>query len=143
MEIGLRTPRSHVSVIGAGNVGSATVNALAASKIPLRIVLLDRTRAKAEGQCWDAEDALALTADHHMLATDDYADVAGSDVVIITAGSRNLPGESRLALTERNAATVRSIVEPARRRRTERGHHRGDEPGRRDDPHRHRDLAAS
>lgn len=103
--------RPHVSVIGAGNVGSATINALAASSTALRIVLLDRTLAKAEGQVWDAEDATPLYAAHEMLATDDYGDVAGSDVVIVTAGSRNLPGESRLALCGRNAGNVAAIVE--------------------------------
>jgi L-lactate dehydrogenase len=110
-EMTLRTAVPHISIIGAGNVGSATMNALAASTVPLRLVLLNRTREKAEGHCWDAEDALALWADHEMIATDDYAHVAGSDVVIVTAGSRNLPGESRLALTGRNAATSASIVE--------------------------------
>jgi len=111
MELILRTFKPHVSIIGAGNVGSATMNALAAWTDPLRLVLLNRTREKAEGHCWDAEDALSLSADHDMIATDDYAHVAGSDVVIVTAGSRNLPGESRLALTGRNAATSASIVD--------------------------------
>jgi L-lactate dehydrogenase len=106
----LRTALPQVSIIGAGNVGSATMNALVASATPMRIVLHNRSREKAEGQCWDAEDGLALSVDHEIVATDDYADVAGSDVVIVTAGSRNLPGESRLALTGRNAAIASEIV---------------------------------
>jgi L-lactate dehydrogenase len=111
METNLRAALPQISVIGAGNVGAATVNALAASSTALRIVVFNRTLAKAEGQCWDAEDGLALSAAHAMLATDDYADVAGSDVVIVTTGSRNLPGESRLALTGRNAAICEETVE--------------------------------
>jgi L-lactate dehydrogenase len=86
------------------------MNALVACTTPMRIVLHNRSREKAEGQCWDAEDGLALSVDHEMVATDDYADVAGSDVVIVTAGTRNLPGESRLALTGRNAAIAVSIM---------------------------------
>ncbi|MDB5029064.1 MAG: L-lactate dehydrogenase [Candidatus Eremiobacteraeota bacterium] len=104
------TSPSHVSIIGIGNVGSAVLNALAASTTPLRIVALSRTLAKSEGECFDAEDATPLFADHEIVATDDYSGVAGSDVVVICAGAANRAGESRLALAGRNAETLVSIV---------------------------------
>ncbi len=99
-----------VSVIGAGNVGTATLFALALSGTAEELVLLDQNLDKAEGEVMDIEHGSPFLPSARITATNNYKAVAKSDVVIITAGAKQAKGETRLDLLQRNAAIIKSIV---------------------------------
>ncbi len=105
--------RAKITIIGAGNVG-ASCAVWAASKELGDIVLLDipdfadKTKGKALdlAQCGPVE-----RFDANILGTSDYADTAGSDVVVITAGLPRKPGMSRDDLVQTNVKIVGSVSE--------------------------------
>jgi malate dehydrogenase len=102
-----------LSIIGAGNVGSH-IAVYAAGKDLADIVLLDRNVDKAKGTGLDITQAMALAGlDRVVRGTGDYADTAGSDVVVITAGLARRPGMSRDDLLGANAEIVRAITREA------------------------------
>jgi len=101
--------RSTVGVIGAGKVGAAVANALALMRSCERIVLYNRGLARAEGQTWDISDGTALVHEIEVLATDDWNDLAGVEVVVVTVGQSIDPGESRLEI-DGNDGLVRHVI---------------------------------
>jgi malate dehydrogenase len=105
--------RPKVSIIGAGNTGAATALWLAAKDL-CDIVLVDVVGGLARGTAMDLQEAVPiLEQSTRITGSDDYADTAGSAVVIVTAGSARKPGMSRDDLTQVNAAVVRQAVEQA------------------------------
>jgi len=102
--------RSTVGVIGAGKVGAAVANALALVRSCDRIVLYNRGLARAEGQAWDISDGTALLHEIELLATDDWDDLVGVDVAVVTVGQSIHPGESRLQI-DGNDAVIRHVME--------------------------------
>jgi L-lactate dehydrogenase len=102
--------RSKVSVVGAGHVGSAVANALVLLRVCDQVVLYDRNAAKAEGEAWDIADAIPLLAEMEIAPTADYADLRGSDVVVLTVGAASAPGQSRLDLLATNAGITAEVV---------------------------------
>ncbi len=102
-----------LSIIGAGNVG-AHIAVYAAGKDLANIVLLDKDADKARGTGLDITQAMAMAGvDRVVKGTGDYADTAGSDVVVISAGLARKPGMSRDDLLEANAKVVRSVTREA------------------------------
>jgi L-lactate dehydrogenase len=101
---------SQVSVVGAGHVGSAVANALVLLRACDRVVLFDRELARAEGEAWDIADAIPLLAEMEIVPTADYADLSGSDVVVITVGATRAPDESRLDPLGSNAGITAAVV---------------------------------
>jgi L-lactate dehydrogenase len=99
-----------VSVVGAGHVGSAVANALVLLRVCDQVVLYDRNAARAEGEAWDIADAIPLLAEMEIAPTADYADLRGSDVVVVTAGAAGVPGQSRLDLLGTNAGITAEVV---------------------------------
>ncbi len=98
-----------VSIIGGGGlVGSCAGFALQAGKIVSDIVLVDVNRELCEGQALDLLHGASLMAPQRISAAGTEA-VKDSDVVVITAGLRRKPDESRLDLINRNRATFRLI----------------------------------
>jgi malate dehydrogenase len=103
--------RSKVTIIGAGQTGSATALWLAARDI-CDIMLLDVVEGMAAGKAMDLEDAMPILGQSTSIhGTCDYRDTAGSDVVLITAGSPRKPGMSRDDLLNINAAVVVEAVQ--------------------------------
>jgi L-lactate dehydrogenase len=102
--------RSTVSVVGAGRVGSAVANALVLLRVCDRVVLYDRDLALAEGEAWDIADTVPLLSEMEVAAAAGYADLGGSDVVVVTAGVTLGPGQTRLDLLGANASTIAGIV---------------------------------
>lgn len=108
-----RNRKTKLSIIGAGNVGSH-VAVYAAGKDMADIVLLDQNADKARGIGLDITQAMALANNDRVVkGTGDYADTAGSDVVVIAAGLARKPGMSRDDLLEANAAIVQSVAREA------------------------------
>ncbi len=107
---------SKVTVVGAGNVGATVANVLAHKDIVKDVVLLDIKGDLARGKALDSwQQASVDYYSTRIHGTDDYADTADSDIVVITAGIPRKPGMSRDDLISTNAKIVdtvtRSIME--------------------------------
>jgi L-lactate dehydrogenase len=98
-----------VSVIGVGDVGATTAYTLQISGLATEIVLVDVNREKAAGHAADMNHGLFFTPPANIRAGD-YLDCVGSDLIAITAGARQKPGETRLELIRRNATLCTSII---------------------------------
>ena len=98
-----------VAVIGAGNVGATCAFVLAERKIG-NIVLLDIYEGFAKGKALDmSQGGRVLNYDGRISGTKDYADIAGSDVVVVTSGYPRQPGMSREDLIGKNADIVTQV----------------------------------
>ena len=108
-----RTARNKVTVIGAGNVGATTAQRIAEAGIA-DVVLVDIVEGLPQGKGLDlAEAAPVVGHDARIVGTNDYADTAGSDIVVVTSGLARQPGMSRDDLLMKNAGIVRSVVSQA------------------------------
>ncbi|MDP6640395.1 MAG: malate dehydrogenase [Candidatus Poseidoniaceae archaeon] len=103
--------RKKIAVIGAGNVGATCAFVLAQKKLG-DIVMLDIFEGFAKGKALDmSQDGQVLNYDGNITGTADYADIAGSDVVVVTSGFPRQPGMSREDLIGKNADIVRQVGE--------------------------------
>ncbi len=103
--------RPKISIIGGGNVG-ASCALWAASKELGDIVVLDIPDAEnmVKGKMLDLKQAAPIELfDANIIGTADYADIAGSDVVVVTAGIPRKPGMSRDDLIKTNVSIVKSV----------------------------------
>ena len=105
--------RNKVTVIGAGNVGATTAQRIAEAGLA-DVVLIDIVEGLPQGKGLDlAEAAPVVGHDARITGTNDYADTAGSDIVVVTSGLARQPGMSRDDLLAKNAGIVRAVVEQA------------------------------
>ena len=101
-----------VTVVGAGNVGATCANVLAHMDVVKHVVLLDIQGDLAKGKALDTWQQAPIDSYSTQLSgTSDYADTAGSDIVVITAGVPRKPGMTRDDLVAINAKIVASVVE--------------------------------
>lgn len=96
-------------MIGCGYVGSAAVFSLMESGIFSEIVLIDADRTKAEGEAMDISHGIPLGKPMKIYAGD-YDDIDGAEIIIITAGANQKPGETRLDLVHKNVAIYKQII---------------------------------
>jgi L-lactate dehydrogenase len=100
-----------ISIIGGGGlVGSMTAYALQCGGVGSGISLIDANKDLAQGQALDLLHGASLAADQRISAGD-MSEVATSDVVVITAGLRRKPDESRLDLINRNVDLFLNLLE--------------------------------
>jgi malate dehydrogenase len=105
--------RHKVTVVGAGNVGATTAQRIAEAGLA-DVVLVDIVEGLPQGKALDlAESAPTIAHDARVTGSNDYADTAGSDIVVVTSGLARQPGMSRDDLLAKNAGIVRSVVEQA------------------------------
>jgi len=103
-----------VAVIGAGNVGATCAFVLAERKVG-DVVLLDIYEGFAKGKALDmSQGGQVLNYDGRVTGTKDYADIAGSDVVVVTSGFPRQPGMTREDLIGKNADIVSQVGEGIR-----------------------------
>jgi len=103
--------RKKVTVVGVGMVGGATVQYLA-KKDYCDIVMVDVIEGMPQGKALDLHQAGPIEGfDGRLIGTTDYAETAGSDVVVISSGLPRKPGMSRDDLLFQNALIVQSVVE--------------------------------
>jgi L-lactate dehydrogenase len=98
-----------IAIIGVGNVGATFAYALLGSGLASEIVLIDNNKKRAEGEAIDLNHAVPLTHSTRIWAGD-YADCAGAAITVITAGTAQKPGETRLDLVQRNYSIFQSII---------------------------------
>lgn len=100
-----------VFVVGAGGmVGATAAQALAIKEVVHDIILIDVAADLVHGQAMDISHATAFTDGVHV-RTGDYNEIAKDDIIVITCGIAQKPGQSRLGLLEINAKIIRDVVD--------------------------------
>ena len=100
-----------VTVVGSGFVGATTAMRVAQKGLADEVLLIDIIEGLPEGLALDMNQSSPIEGFEPVVrGTNDYADTAGSDVVVITAGLPRQPGMSRMDLLQKNAGIVRDVT---------------------------------
>jgi malate dehydrogenase len=100
-----------VTVVGSGFVGQTTAMRLVEKGIA-EVCLIDIVEGLPQGLALDIKESSPVERfEPVIVGTNDYADTAGSDVVVVTAGFPRQPGMSRMDLLGKNASIMRSVIE--------------------------------
>lgn len=103
-------PEKKVSVIGCGQVGLAAVYAILNQNLCGMISMVDVNGEKLEGEVKDFQQGSVFLKKCAIEGSTNYDVAADSDLVIVTAGAAQKPGESRLNLLGRNVSIIRSVI---------------------------------
>ena len=98
-----------IAILGTGNVGATIAYTLTLQGIASEIVLVDINKEKAEGEALDLTQCAAAVPSVKVWSGE-YADVAGSDVIVVTFGVGRKPGQSRLDLAKINVGILKSVM---------------------------------
>ena len=99
-----------IAVIGAGNVGAMTASRIVDAGLA-DVVLVDIVPGLAKGKALDISDARPVfDSTAQIIGTEDYKDIKGSDIVVITAGLARKPGMSRDDLLKKNTEIIKGIA---------------------------------
>jgi L-lactate dehydrogenase len=98
-----------ISIIGCGNVGTRYAYALTIKGIAREIVMVDIDRKRLEGEVMDLSHTAPYTSPVDIIAGD-YNDIEGSEMVVITAGKNQKPGETRTDLVHKNVDLFKKII---------------------------------
>ncbi len=101
---------SKIVIVGAGFVGATTAYALMIAGAAREVVLIDKIQEKAHGEAMDLKHCASFVKPVNIYAGN-YEDCREADIVIITAGAPQRPGQSRLELVEINKKIIESILE--------------------------------
>ena len=102
--------RKKVTIVGAGNVGATAAHWIASKELA-DVVLIDVVEGVPQGKGLDLLEAMPIEKrDCHIIGTNDYADTADSDIVVITAGIPRKPGMSRDDLLQTNYKIMSDVV---------------------------------
>lgn len=100
-----------VMIVGTGNVGMSYGYALVHQRTSVNeLVLVDINADDAEGEAIDLRDALAVSPSYLKIRSGSYADAGDCDLIVITAGVPQKPGESRMDLLKKNAAIFKDMI---------------------------------
>jgi malate dehydrogenase len=100
-----------VTIVGSGFVGATTAMRVAQKGLAEEVLLIDIVEGLPQGLALDMNQSSPIEGFEPVLrGTNDYADTAASDVVVITAGLPRQPGMSRMDLLEKNAGIVRDVT---------------------------------
>ena len=104
-----------VTVVGSGFVGATTAMRVAQQGLADEVVMVDIVEGLPQGLALDMNQSSPIEGFEPVVrGTNEYADTAGSDLVVITAGLPRQPGMSRMDLLGKNAAIVRQVAEQIR-----------------------------
>ncbi len=105
--------RKKVTIVGSGNVGATAAHWIASKELA-DVVLIDIVEGIPQGKGLDLLEAMPIEKrDSHVVGTQDYADTANSDIVVITAGIPRKPGMSRDDLLHTNHKIMKDVVAKA------------------------------
>lgn len=100
-----------VTVVGSGFVGATTTMRVAQRGLADEVVMVDIVEGLPQGLALDMNQSSPVERFEPVVrGTNDYADTAGSDIVVITAGLPRQPGMSRMDLLGKNAAIMRDVA---------------------------------
>jgi L-lactate dehydrogenase len=100
---------SSIAIIGAGSVGAAIAHSLVLRRVVGDIVMVDIDQDRCKAQVLDLSDACYLS--HVRVKQGSYVEASQADIIIITAGAKQVPGETRLDLIDRNRRILKSVLE--------------------------------
>ena len=101
-----------VTVVGSGFVEATAAMRIAQKGLADDVVMIDIIEGLPQGLALDMRESAPIeNFEPNIRGTNDYADTAGSDVVVITAGLPRQPGMSRMDLLDKNAGIIRGVVE--------------------------------
>ncbi len=98
-----------IGIIGTGHVGVAAAYAIFLQALASEIILIDKNEKKAEGEAMDLMHGQAFV-ENTVIRSGNYKDLASAQLIVITAGVAQQPGETRIDLLNRNAAVFREIM---------------------------------
>ncbi|MCL1839565.1 L-lactate dehydrogenase [Candidatus Saccharibacteria bacterium] len=100
-----------VMIVGTGNVGMSYGFALVNQRTAVNeLVLVDINQDDAEGEAMDLRDALAVSPSYLKIKSGTYADAGDCDIIVVTAGVPQQPGESRMDLLKKNASIFKDMI---------------------------------
>lgn len=108
----MRADKRKVVIVGTGMVGMSYAYSLLNQSICDELVLIDVNKERAVGEAMDLNHGLAFANSSMTIYAGEYGDCRDADIVVISAGVAQKPGETRLDLLKRNGAVFRSIIEP-------------------------------
>lgn len=106
----LKSETFKVAVIGLGRVGMTAAYTILLRGLATELVLFSREMKKAEGEKADLEHGSPFYPGTKIIATNKYEDLAGTDLVIFTAGCSQKPGQTRLDLAKENCDIVEKMI---------------------------------
>lgn len=107
-----------IAIIGAGFVGSTTAYTLMISGLVSDLVLIDINTEKAEGEVMDMNHGMPFVRPVR-IQYGSYSDCADADIIIISAGANQKPGETRLDLLNKNTAIFKTIINEIKKYNTD------------------------
>ena len=107
--MGLERP-AKVGIVGAGSVGATIAYAAMIRGVARQISLYDITRTKVEAEVLDLNHGQLFAPEATVDGSDDIEVLRGSDVVVVTAGARQKPGQTRLDLAAANARILEKLL---------------------------------
>ena len=103
--------RNKIALVGAGNIGGTLAHLIGLKDLG-DVVILDVNSGTASGKALDIEQSSVVEGfNSNMIGTDNYENIEGADVVIVTAGIARKPGMSRDDLLNTNTAIIKSVAE--------------------------------
>jgi len=100
-----------VTIVGSGFVGATAAMRVLQKGLADDVVLIDIVEGLPQGLALDMRQSAPIEGfEPNVRGTNDYADTAGSDIVVITAGLPRQPGMSRMDLLQKNAGIMRGVV---------------------------------
>jgi L-lactate dehydrogenase len=102
--------KTKVSVIGAGRVGITAAFTMYLKNTAQEIMLFGRDKDKLIGEQSDFMDSLSFLGTTHVTVGSEPSELAGSDVIVFTAGAAQEPGETRLDLVRKNTEILENII---------------------------------
>ena len=98
-------------IVGTGNVGASIAYCLINQRTAVsELILTDINTEDAEGEAMDLRDTLAVSPSYMKIKSGDYTEAKDCDIIVITAGIPQKPGESRMDLLKKNAAIFKDMI---------------------------------
>jgi L-lactate dehydrogenase len=107
--VNARTPPT-VAVIGAGSVGATTAYAALVRGVARRVVLYDIKASKVEAEAADIAHGISFMPTGEIVGSDDIEACRGARIVVVTAGAKQDPGQSRLDLAHSTVGLMRRLM---------------------------------
>ncbi len=101
-------PSQKIAIIGAGAVGSTTAYTIMLRNLAAEVALIDLNEQKEEGEVMDMDEGLCFVETGCVKASR-FSDASNADIIIITAGLAQKPGETRMDLVNKNREIIKSI----------------------------------
>ncbi len=105
----MRDSGPKVAIVGAGNVGSTFAFSLMISGVAREIVLIDRNLERAQGECMDLNHGASFVHPVNITASG-FEGCRDADIVVITAGAKQKPGQTRIDLVQTNAQIFKELI---------------------------------